>query len=131
MSTQRHLIQSAKYKILKSEYQNKNVRSIEKLNLLNKSDVPKLSRQSKVDIKCILESGYFDSQWYLKKYKDVEYSGIDPIVHYYHFGLILMRDPGPKFSTKHYIEKNADYHESDDNPLIHFLRNSDERKKVT
>ncbi len=42
----------------------------------------------------------FDGDWYMRRYPDVVRSGIDPAVHYLHYGHRIMRDPGPEFSTR-------------------------------
>ena len=75
-----------------------------------------------LDYYLIQESSLFNKDWYLKNYKDVYATGIDPIDHFLRFGKDELRDPSPNFSTKKYINDNKDIKESDINPLVHFLR---------
>ena len=42
----------------------------------------------------------FNGDWYRRRYSDVARSGIDPALHYLHYGHRMMRDPGPSFSTR-------------------------------
>lgn len=66
-------------------------------------------------------SGFFDRDWYLRRYPDVRASGGDPILHYLRFGAREGRDPGPLFSTRGYIEKNPDVAAAGINPLVHYV----------
>ncbi len=50
----------------------------------------------------LLDSGYFDPEWYRSTYRDVEMVGIDPIVHYLKYGHLMKRDPGPDFPSIFY-----------------------------
>lgn len=52
----------------------------------------------------IRESGLFDEKAYLSDNKDVAENGIDPIVHYVHYGLNEdQRKPYPEFDAQQYI----------------------------
>ncbi|MFT8613559.1 MAG: hypothetical protein ABF727_13215, partial [Gluconobacter oxydans] len=52
----------------------------------------------------IRESGLFDEKAYLSDNEDVAESGIDPIVHYVHYGLNEdQRKPYPEFDAQQYI----------------------------
>lgn len=70
-------------------------------------------------------SGLFDESWYLKKYPDVEMTGMDPVLHYVKYGWQLMRDPGPEFSSVFYVETNPVVKKKKLNPFIHFLSRKD------
>lgn len=74
------------------------------------------------EAKVLLESGIFDSNWYLKRYPDVKQSGVDPILHYLRFGAAEKRDPGPKFSTEAYVAAYPDIGELGLNPLLHYVK---------
>ncbi|WP_278312752.1 hypothetical protein [Lolliginicoccus levis] len=49
-------------------------------------------------------------------------SGYDAIEHYLRFGSDEKRDPGPGFSTEHYLAAYPDVRSSGMNPLVHFVR---------
>jgi GT2 family glycosyltransferase/glycosyltransferase involved in cell wall biosynthesis len=76
----------------------------------------------KEDVSLIKSSEFFDSAWYLSQYKDVKRLDVDPVEHYLMFGAEMLRDPGPKFSTRAYLLANQDVRQSGMNPLLHFLR---------
>src|SRR5262249_47803912 len=65
-----------------------------------------------------------DARWYLQTYPDVAASGMDPVAHYLDFGWREGRDPRPDFSTAGYLAINDELAKAQQNPLIHFLRNS-------
>jgi hypothetical protein len=67
-------------------------------------------------------AGLFDPEWYARRYPDVARSGLDPMRHYLRIGRPLLRDPGPGFSTRHYLALNPDVAASGCDPLIHYLR---------
>ena len=69
----------------------------------------------------IVQSGLFNREWYLRKYKDVAIIGMEPIEHYLKYGVILNRDPSPLFSTTKYIEENREIKASKMNPLLHYI----------
>jgi glycosyltransferase involved in cell wall biosynthesis len=69
----------------------------------------------------IIDSGLFDAEWYSEKYKDVPKVGIAPLEHFLRIGIWLCRDPGPFFSSNHYLlqvnnRQNVKF------PLIHYLK---------
>jgi len=66
----------------------------------------------------VKNSGYFDSEWYVKTYQDVQKARIDPLLHYCNFGHREGRDPGPNFSTSEYRAKNRDCGPTA-NPVVH------------
>jgi serralysin len=48
-------------------------------------------------------------------------AGIDPLQHYEQFGWKEGRDPGPNFSTSHYLAVNPDVKLAGINPLDHYV----------
>lgn len=70
----------------------------------------------------IIESGLFDAGWYAEKYRDVALVGMDALEHFVHFGLMLKRDPGPKFDTHHYLNANGDVAQAGLVPFLHYIR---------
>lgn len=76
---------------------------------------------SKKIISKIESSKFFDAEWYLDRYPDVRMSGIDPAKHYFKYGGVLRRDPGPNFSSGFYYDMNHGLERKGTNPLTHFL----------
>lgn len=68
----------------------------------------------------IKRKGLLDKNYYLKKNKDVKFSGMDPIIHYMYFGFKEGRKPNPSFEGHLYLKKNADVAKSNLNPLVHY-----------
>ena len=55
----------------------------------------------------VLESGWFDTGWYLSAYPNVARAHLGAVRHYLMWGMSEDRDPGPKFSASGYrIQKN-------------------------
>ncbi|NOG31622.1 hypothetical protein HLB35_07300 [Halomonas sp. TBZ9] len=52
----------------------------------------------------IKKSDLFDEEWYLKKYPDVAKTGMAPVEHFYKYGGLLRRDPGPNFSSSFHFD---------------------------
>lgn len=67
-------------------------------------------------------SGLFDPDWYRKQYSDVVPLAVDAAHHFLIFGRDELRDPGPHFSTRHYLAMYPDVRESGMNPLMHFIQ---------
>lgn len=67
-------------------------------------------------------SALFDAAWYRAAYPDVAAAGLDPARHYVSVGAAEGRDPGPRFSTRDYMERHPDVARAGTNPLLHCLR---------
>ncbi len=65
--------------------------------------------------------GLFDPVWYRARYSDVQAEGVDPARHFLETGAAEQRDPGPHFSTAHYLHLYPDIREAGLNPLLHYL----------
>ena len=65
----------------------------------------------------ILNSPYFDGEWYKSTY---DIGDMDSLDHYLNIGFVLGYNPGPNFSTKDYYEANEDVEEYGMNPLAHY-----------
>ena len=63
----------------------------------------------------------FDRLYYLSKYKDVQESGIDPVLHYCTIGWHEGRNPNSAFDTKYYLAANPDVRNADLNPFWHYI----------
>lgn len=73
------------------------------------------------DAELIRNSEYFDAQWYIEQYPDVEMVGMDPAEHYLDIGARIGRNPSTEFNTKAYLDANKDVVELGINPLIHYI----------
>lgn len=69
----------------------------------------------------VAESGFFDVYWYLKKYKDVASSHINPIVHFLRHGRDDGRNPSQKFDSRWYEKTYLKNDDNSINPLVHFI----------
>ncbi|RVT82071.1 hypothetical protein DXV76_18630 [Rhodobacteraceae bacterium CCMM004] len=65
--------------------------------------------------------GLLDRDWYLAKNPDVAAGSWDPVDHYYTHGAGERRDPGPHFSTGHYLDLYPDISGHGINPLVHYI----------
>ena len=70
----------------------------------------------------IQQSGLFDEAWYLETYQDVAPLGLDPFAHFVRFGLMMNRDPGPRFNTRFYKTEHPDVVAAKMIPLQHYIR---------
>ncbi len=79
-------------------------------------------RQAERDRSLIIDSGLFDSDWYLVHNPDAAAKELDPARHYLFFGGFEGRDPGPGFSSQWYLNRYPDVQATKMNPLLHYLR---------
>ena len=75
-----------------------------------------------IDYLIIKHSGLFDSNYYLKEYKDVRLADLDPLWHFVSFGWKEARKPSKSFETLDYLESNPDVWRENINPLVHYMR---------
>lgn len=67
----------------------------------------------------IRESSFFNADWYLKQYPDIV--EFDPADHYFRYGLVQDRQPGPQFDSVWYANNYPDVRTAGTNPLVHYL----------
>ena len=72
-------------------------------------------------IALIKSSGFFDEDWYLNSYQDLDYINMNPIEHYIKIGALLGRNPSLKFNSSSYLEANPDVAAEGINPLLHYI----------
>ncbi|MBE6501060.1 MAG: hypothetical protein E7Z79_01310 [Methanobrevibacter thaueri] len=86
--------------------------------------------QHQEDHDIILNSQYFDGDWYKSNY---DLDGLDdPVNHYLNIGYTKGNDPGPDFSTDEYFECNQDVKRHGMNPLVHYERyGRNENRKIS
>jgi len=70
----------------------------------------------------VLESGYFEAQWYLSHNRVALEEGADPLDYFLIFGGAEGHSPGPKFDTAWYLERHRDVADSGIHPLLHYVR---------
>jgi hypothetical protein len=70
----------------------------------------------------LIQSGYFDTEWYAQQYPDVQHAGADPAIHYLRVGVFLQRDPNPFFSAAYYLNQVGHDQRAKRNPLAHYLQ---------
>lgn len=88
-----------------------------------------ISQMPKRDYNVILNSSYFDKEWYRKTY-DIP-DDVDCAEHYLNVGFLKGCDPSPNFSTYEYYEANSDVRNLKMNPLIHYeLYGKKENRKL-
>lgn len=83
-------------------------------------------RKDKERAQHIVQSPWFDAQWYLQQYPDVAQDPVqsaNPALHYIRLGGFEGRNPSPYFDSSFYLESNPDVAITGINPLWHFLRN--------
>ena len=66
--------------------------------------------------------GFFDADWYLKRYPDVLDGDLPPISHFIRRGLGEQRDPNPFFDSNWYIQHYPDVSVGGIYPLLHYLQ---------
>ncbi|QQK64590.1 glycosyltransferase [Cobetia sp. cqz5-12] len=64
---------------------------------------------------------YFDREYYVSTYSDIDPQYVDPLEHYYHYGWKEGRNPSPVFDTSQYLENHPDVQEAGIHPLVHYV----------
>ena len=82
--------------------------------------LPSKLRQRKI-ARTLLDSGLFDTEFYLSENPDVAQAGIDPIAHYLSDGVSEGRKPNLHFDTIYYLQQNPAVATAGINPLLHYL----------
>jgi hypothetical protein len=70
----------------------------------------------------LLDSGYFDPDWYLRTHLDVAEAALDPLDHYLEFGGSEARSPSQYFNARLYLSDHPEVSPQAINPLIHYLQ---------
>ncbi|HEV2805874.1 MAG TPA: hypothetical protein VGW57_13200 [Chthoniobacterales bacterium] len=65
-------------------------------------------------------SRLFDAAWYLSNYPDVANAELDPLQHYWSFGVFEGRHPNAVFNVPWYLEKHPELDLNRTNPLEHY-----------
>lgn len=88
------------------------------LHILTKNN--KIVSNNSIEMDIAIIRDHFDTEYYLKKNRDVMRSGMDPITHFCEYGWKEMRDPSPGFSVEYYLNKYDDI-DVTKNPFVHYL----------
>jgi GT2 family glycosyltransferase/glycosyltransferase involved in cell wall biosynthesis len=67
-------------------------------------------------------AGFFDAEWYLSRYPDVDASTHEPLHHFVHHGAAEGRDPNRFFDGAWYLAHYPDVASSGQLPLLHYLQ---------
>jgi CDP-glycerol glycerophosphotransferase len=76
------------------------------------------------DIAYLEASPRFDKLWYLRRYPDVQASGMGPVQHYVRHGAAERRNPCKGFNTALYVKNNPDVDFSSINPFRHYIEHN-------
>jgi len=71
--------------------------------------------------KTIIQSGFFDKDYYLRNNPDIVQSKKDPLRHYFLHGGFEGRNPSNRFNSTFYLENYPDVAEREMNPLLHYI----------
>jgi len=74
------------------------------------------------DAALLRASHLFDAEWYVARLPEADRAGTDPVRHFLERGWREGRDPGPLFSTAHYLRQDGTLAAAGMNPLVHYLR---------
>ena len=69
----------------------------------------------------VIQSGFFDPQWYIDTYPDVASAGVQPLEHFVRFGSDEGRSPGPDFDSEWYLDQYPDVASAGLIPLMHYI----------
>ena len=74
-----------------------------------------------LNMRAISDSGMFDKDYYLKKYKDVRIAGVDPLQHFTDYGGREYRNPSEYFDSAFYAYKNDLYKNKNTHLLLDYI----------
>lgn len=80
------------------------------------------------DLRIIRDSGFFDAEYY-KAQVAIDWSGLDPAMHFLANWRINLASPSPAFSLCRYLAAYPDVPGSGLNPLVHYYRIGKEEKR--
>ena len=77
-------------------------------------------RPSSAAAEQVLETGLFDTEYYLKTYPDVAHRNINPLVHFVEYGAAEFRNPSAEFDICWYWLVHQQNESAYLNPLVHY-----------
>ncbi len=84
-----------------------------------KSDKKQVDEELK---KLVLDSNFFDEEFYIKEYSSIDMDPYTPLEHYLNFGIHENLKPNDIFDPIWYLEYYEDLKDGDLNPTIHFIK---------
>lgn len=92
-------------------------------SIVRRDNLPVLyNGEDKLDESAVIRfSKYFDKDYYLQAYSDINASSVNPLEHYYYYGWKEGRNPSESFDTKKYLLSHTDVRQSGMNPLLHYV----------
>lgn len=85
-------------------------------------------------VQVVRQSGYFDADWYLAQYPELQRDRLarrNPALHYLKKGGFEGLNPGPDFDSRWYLQRYPDIRAIGINPLVHYvLHGADEGRKA-
>jgi GT2 family glycosyltransferase/glycosyltransferase involved in cell wall biosynthesis len=90
----------------------------------------RLLRRSNAEARLLQACDFFQADWYLQNYPDVEAAGVNPALHYLKDGWREGRDPSPLFRTNWYLDQHADVRQAGINPLLHYIQHGLEEGRM-
>jgi glycosyltransferase involved in cell wall biosynthesis len=79
-------------------------------------------RRLKKTMQAISDSGFFNADWYTKRYGDVIPQFMTPLQHYAERGAFEGKSPGPQFNSTWYLAQYPDVAAARIDPLLHYVR---------
>jgi ubiquinone/menaquinone biosynthesis C-methylase UbiE/glycosyltransferase involved in cell wall biosynthesis len=70
---------------------------------------------------CISNSGLFDERYYKEQSPEVDFTRVNPVVHFICTGVYAGKNPNAFFDVRYYLEQNPDVADLGMNPLVHFV----------
>jgi len=92
--------------------------------LFKPEEVCSLKEYELEDLQRIVESKYFDEEYYLSQNPDVKSAGVDPAYHYYVYGWKEKRNPSRDFDTERILTEYPEISKDLINPIIYILDNN-------
>jgi len=89
----------------------------------------KFNVDDKKNIELLNKTIWFNANWYVDTYPDLNIVSSEAAVHYYLFGSKEEKDPCPEFSTSFYLMCHSDVKSSGVNPLLHYINHGKPEKR--
>lgn len=83
------------------------------------------SKKTKKNLKLILNSGFYDYEWYSNNYPEIPHrfkTVKGSLLHYYEYGWKQNKNPGENFNTLEYLKTFSEFKNKEKNPLLYCLK---------
>jgi glycosyltransferase involved in cell wall biosynthesis len=85
----------------------------------------------KADLPIHILKRYFDKDFYLKKYPDIKEAKVNPLRHYFNYGLWENRWPNPNFDPAWYENQCPEIKETNLSPLAYYIKEGEKKGDIT